>query len=874
MVLRSSQPSPGRRRTLKESGLQTLRNHNYLRTNHFDIDDQLTGLEERLRVLSRDGLADALRENLDALSRVSNKFTPEVLHLLLELADQPVQKSRLEDLELLRQPEEDPGQNLKWTDIAEEDDWVSDRDIWRKVDFRDDSSEDELVDDSSDISDKSEGTSLSSVEAQYRRRPIDLIVHSQDSSVLEQIRKSQSWRHPRIQVSAESGENVVLSELQAVRELLFMIRGISNDLFNSDYRPSATYKLQHASWKSFQVSLSTWGEFGREIYVLRRFAEKEQLIALQQVFRDAIEKRLRNFDSLVTEIEAELVNITQDTVVSLIKVAAQLTPHIQPLCSLSKVIQQLDRETYPHPFRYLELLYDNIIVAQLEGNDLLYGFLGAIFCDCFQVYLRPIRKWMQDGVLLAKDKTFFITEVQSQIPLSKVWDGQFALRRTKDGVLHAPRFLQPAGERIFTTGKSVVILKHLGKYDIDDTLKPFANDAPFTFESLVVPEVEMLAPFSEVFSTGFELWMQGKHHSASAKLRGVLLDSCGLFSILSDLQHVYLMVDGARSDEFAHSLFNNLDILNPKWHDRLLLTQFFWDAFEAVVDVHRIAVAVAEAPGGDVVKLRTSVRECLALVTPDYRMSWPVRIVISDESMHHYQAIFTFLLQNKRASYVLRKHRFMSGSQYTLTAGHAIYYGLHSRLLWFFDSLTAYLSNLVIAPQTTQLTEALCRSKDVDSMTEIHSTFVKRMRDAACLGNKLSPIRESMLEMMDLAIRLEDARCEYAERHAEDAQELFRLSVAGPHGKLSRHAERYRDTEEQEEESFLQDRDNRAQNPSRRPYHETLSDIRSEFDRHLQFVCGGLRGAARASKDFTASRWDILAEILEVGMNQTSQGPW
>jgi gamma-tubulin complex component 5 len=44
-----------------------------------------------------------------------------------------------------------------------------------------------------------------------------------------------------------------------------------------------------------------------------------------------------------------------------------------------------------------------------------------------------------------------------------------------------------------------------------------------------------------------------------------------------------------------------------------------------------------------------------------------------------------------------------------------------------------------------------------------------------------------------------------------------------------------------------------------------LKEIKSDFDRHLRFACGGLRSVARATSDVQSAKWDILAEMLQTG---------
>lgn len=859
----SAESDPERLNVLTESCLRDIRHHNFLRTNQFDVDSHLNGLEERFRVLNRDGLADALRERLDALSNVSNRFTPDVLHFLLELSDQPTQKSKLADLQLLHEPPPDSGPSLKWEDIAQEDDWSEDGDLWKRPDFADDSADEVFVDDRSDASGKSDSTDLSST-GEYRRRPSDLIVKSRDDDALTNVRDSQLWRdtEPSRDPDGKSCK-VVISELHAVREVLFMLLGLENDLFNKQGQPLMRYQLQHASWEVYRALLGAFGEVGRHLHILRNFAAKSQQLPLMQIFRGAVEKRLRIFDAQISTIESRFVDVKDDTVVSLVKLLDEINPDVRPLLVLAEIIQQLEREKYPHPFRYLELVFESAEVAQLDGSESTYRFLGTLFFQCFQIYLRPIRRWMEDGELFEGDKTFFVSDTKAHLPLSQVWHSQFKLRKTTDGNLHAPKFLQPATAKIFMTGKSVVILKHLGKNDNSGAVIP---EPALNFETLRTTEFADFAPFSEVFAGAFEQWMMSKHHAASATLRQVLFDSYDLLGVLDNLQRVYLMSDGSQSDIFSFTLFNNLDLLNPNWHDRFTLTELAHEAFAYLADSHCISVSASTGDVGlDMNASRRSVQICLPAIKMTYRMSWPLQIVLSEDSMVQYQAIFAFLLQLRRATYLLQKHRVVSDGMYNFASKQASYYKLRSKLLWFCGALRSYLSNLVLQPLTKQLREDLRRSGDIDAMIAAHSEFAKRMVDEACLSSKLEPIRQCILDILDLAIRLEDAHLLEVEQDADETQALSRLSLMSPSAKSSRSG-RYMKPSEEEDESFLSEQCGNIGIDADKTYSETLGEIQTDLERHLRFICSGLRGVARASGNTASSKWDTLAEILEAGV--------
>jgi len=138
-------------------------------------------------------LADALKERVDKLSKQEIKWTPEILHLLLELSDRPLSNTRLEDLELLKEPEADTGPPLRWKDLVAEDPLLRDKKIWKNVDFGAESSEEDGFEDSlSDGSGETE-TDQSSIDEDTSKRPEDYAVDITDNEGLVKLRDAQFW---------------------------------------------------------------------------------------------------------------------------------------------------------------------------------------------------------------------------------------------------------------------------------------------------------------------------------------------------------------------------------------------------------------------------------------------------------------------------------------------------------------------------------------------------------------------------------------------------------------------------------------------------------------------------------------------------------
>ncbi|KIH88400.1 gamma-tubulin complex component [Sporothrix brasiliensis 5110] len=829
---------------LCDATLRALRNHNNLRTNQFEVESQLDGLAERFAVAGRDALAGALRERRTALTKhdpagqpLTTKWTPEVLHFLLELSDRPATRpGLLDDLDALiasrHMPEPPP---LRWEDIMREDGWASEADV-EEDDYDDD---DDYVDRygyDDDESGYDDDTTMSSIEADdhgQARTYRDLIAtdgHTRDelATLLTSIRESQSWRTAR-PPDAASGEDapnnrVLVSELQIVRDTLFMLQGLDTTLFGRDCVLVDKFRLSDVSVSMHTSLLDSVADCGRRLLPLRKRAGLEHSqgrqrndaapsIPLLQVFQEAIQRRLHAFDKEVTSVQARFVTMPSDgCMVSLVGVLNELQPSLQNLFALSGVVEKLDaaERGNAYAFRYLELLFDATAIAQYEGSANLYEFLGTIFFDCFQVYLRPIRSWMEEGVLDRLDKAFFVSgggPIDASVPLHQIWNGQYKLLRTTSGVLHAPRFLQPAASKIFTTGKSIVVLRHLGKdpgrarASIDN--RHITDTEPRLDFGTVCPPDAAMAPFAQLFGDAFDHWIQSKHHAASATLQATLVGACGLGAALESLHRVFLMADGAAADAFASRVFHSLDTRNPRWLDRYTMTEMIREAYG---ESGALSVALEKQglhpDSDDPLVARRSVRDGLARIRPTYRLAWPVQIVIPAASLAGYQSVFTLLLQIRRASALLSRHRLLDDGQgeqgdeddnsngnggggrgHALPSGdRALYFSLRARLLWFCNTLQSYLTTLVIAPRVERLRQHLlgqngATTLDVDDMIAVHAQFVRSLVDEALLGGKLEPLHAGMLDLLDLALRLEDAHRANGARVARALRETWRLSV-------------------------------------------------------------------------------------------------
>lgn len=838
-------------------------------------------------------MADALRERLKTLEEKKLKWAPEILHLLLELSDKPVSNSKLEDLDFLKEPEAEVGPPLRWKDLIADDPLLREKSVWRNIDFGAESSneEDGFEESRSELS-GTDTTVQSSIDDEFNRRPEEYTVETVDKEGLDKLRQAQFWKKtPSVGGVKLETVKKPISELQAVREVLFMLLGLPTSLFEVQLEsptvivPSRGYSLKHASVDAFLKLATAFADGGTAVMTLRSWVKRSQPIPLLQIFQSAITERIQILDSLLSRIQQRFVAIEEDVVVSLLKVQVEIDIYLQPLIRLSEMIERLDAERYPHTFRYLEMLYDETCTVQMAGNDDMYAFLGKMFFDCFQVYLRPLRTWMEDGELKNGDKVFFVSEASGDVELVSIWQSRFKIRQTQTGALHAPRFLRAAANKIFTTGKSVVALKHLNQFaslQSRDAIEPVLD-----FESVCNPSQLQLAPFPELFDVAFDAWIQSKHHYASSRLRKTLFDSYGLHTSLDAISHLYFMADGTTAAIFTNSIFDKLDTLDDSWNDRFTLTELAQSTFGSLSSISsdRLRAKILNLPRKvkDVAKCRRSVK-VLSAVELKYPLSWPIQIVLTPATIPSYQRIFTFLFQIRRSSHILSRQRLIDDALTHTSSSdeRALYYAIRTRFLWFTQILYYYITSLVIEPNSLKMREQLKDAEDVDTMIEVHATYVKSIIDQALLGSKLELIQKTVLKILDLAIKLEDTQAANAASNKEamdQQQEMMDMSMAslGLHtpqkrpNKLSRSVSKAKDDSSSDEDDQkeidvdLSILSSTYDNGEGETYVVKLRKMKADFDRLGKFVASGLRGVARAGGGKEARSWDILGEMLESG---------
>lgn len=475
---------------------------------------------------------------------------------------------------------------------------------------------------------------------------------------------------------------------------------------------------------------------------------------------------------------------------SLLALQAEIEPLVRPFGALARIVAS--PRAGRSPSSRLEQLYLGACALQATGDLACHAFIVSIFLACLRTYLRPLRLWMETGAV-PPTGDFLVAQAppdagaDADADLGSFWHHRFRLRRSAHGSLLAPPFVHPVAGRILTTGKSVVFLQLL---DPSSASSPASDAADIAFEDVCAPGGSALAPFSSLFLAAFNRWISARHHRVSARLREQLFARSGLWRALSALELVFLARNGFLFESLAQGIFEKLDRRAAAWRDRFLLTEHIQTVFAPVpeVDAARLrmrvvaastasaadptlssataptlATTATDAPAVTATATRASkdaagrkTVDALANIEVDYRLPWPVLNIVRSDSLATYRRVFIFLLQLRRARYLLERLRLGSAAATATAAAAAttkIFYALKQKLLWFSGVVVAYITDQVLRPLTARLRVDLEAAVDVDGMVATHAAFISKMREQCLLGVKLAPIHGAVLSILNLTVR-------------------------------------------------------------------------------------------------------------------------
>lgn len=802
-------------------------------------------------------MAGALRGRLTELEDYRNTWHPEILSLLLQLSDRPAQLSRLDRLEQSANASAED-ESLSWSDLNAHGTAYSHEDIWEEVDFAAESSEDDFLSISSDAHSPEILPQTPGFPEEDYVVPDEVFVSGEDEELIASIGKAQFWKPENYPPVARGKENAsrLITELQLAKETIFMLQGLPTSIFwrlDDDIEVDRSYTLAHSSSKALSSLLRSFTEIGAKLDIVRHFTRMPQTIPYMQTFCREIEERLLEFDRILSQLQCNY--LSAGSTVSLLQLLDDVRRCSHNLEVLSNLVSRLGQNLSDQPMRCLELLYDLICMLEALGDDSASQDLAGLFFSCFRTYTRSIQLWMETGQVDTQANSFFVrmNRENENGDLRTLWHNWFVLdegRRRQN----IPQFLEPGVQKVFTTGKGMVFLRHLNALPE----RSESSETPDTvFDDIYPPKSSSLSlPFSALVESAFDRLVDANHAVSAGLLRKELDEQCGLWMSLDALQHVYLGKDLNILGTIDAKIFELID-RGRSWDDKFLLTELTRSAFSVMpsIDPTRLAVRSADSSTRDPQSRTVRILDSISI---DYILPWPVANIITQDAIQSYQRIATFLMQIRRAKYAIVRERMRDACR---TSAHdnsdtTLVHALHHNILYFLDTLYSHLTYLVIATANQSLRSALSNAEDVDAMIAAHQSYIASLEDQCLLSENLSPILDTILCLLDLCIHFADLQSAHASEDTFSEHESEgEINSLRPRRSIEDDID-----SDSDEDDDLDHEHTLTISFHESPYEHQMREVKLRVEQLISFIAGGLKGIARA--DGTPS-WEILADRLE-----------
>ena len=602
--------------------------------------------------------------------------------------------------------------------------------------------------------------------------------------------------------------------------------------------------------------LSDYGPIATHLDLLRVFVNKAQSDRVMQTFRSALQGTLQHIDNHLYTLEQNIIVEERGAPATLLQFFASLSDIVEVSGSVAGFVTEIHSKN-ADVVGCLELLFDQACRLQASGNEPGFQCLSKLFIQSFQAYFRPLRDWMDQGMLHEDQAIIFVTATGLGREPSGLWQKWY---KVADDCApnRCPNFLQFVKAKIFSIGKTVVFLQRLNaNCEIyKDSCSLLLSQEPD------IASASSLLPFSELLASSLQDFVESRLQVATSTLRDYLGNSCGLWMTLDALNCVNFGRIGYITDLVDMKIFTSIDRCDRNWNDRFLLSDLLQTVFEPVECVETERLALGPGPyASRNMSCRWRSVQLLSDLRIQYTLHWSLANVISTPSLVSYSRVSTFLMQIRRARYVLERRSLLQVREGRLTATpqeRNLNQLLHHNLLLFINILYSHLTSLVIEEANLKLRKGLAGAADIDAMIAAHNTYCNEL-EAACLTSKsLRPIHDQIISILNLCIHFSDLNNPRRTRTSTSDADVRSYASATSHQRRRRRPDR-EDSSSDESDSgegyttFMVSEDSTLM--------DQLRNLRAEFERKLSFVVAGLNSIGRVREQETY--WEILGSRLE-----------
>jgi len=432
----------------------------------------------------------------------------------------------------------------------------------------------------------------------------------------------------------------------------------------------------------------------------------------------AMKTLMRELDLLISQLE-HLINCNQ---LSLQKMVFLLHSTKITLKILENLVRRLKDKSGG---RMLDILHSCALEQGDQKAKELHYFLLK---KTFEPFLSMLSLWIFRGELRDPYKEFMIyedTSISRQALEddfnSRYWESRYTLRE-----INVPKIMRTFASKALTAGKYLNVVR--GLPDVGDIPLPPMVDLVY------YPDAE----------ASMETIVENAYNYSSRTLLQVLWGS-GLDSHLSSLRKFFLLENGDFFIQFMDSCEEELrrdakEVVLPRVQTLLQLAvqtstlsndpnredlTCTLASHNLIQHLHLIQSA-GENATDSYASLASQGLKGVEALTLDYRVGWPLSIVLSRRAITKYQLLSRLLYFSKHVEAKLltswKGHQALK--ELNLRGALGPSFCLRHRMLHFLQNFVYYMTLEVISPRAHEMKEGMLNAKDMDEVLELHEKFL------------------------------------------------------------------------------------------------------------------------------------------------------
>mmetsp|Transcript_6119 Transcript_6119/g.9233 ORF Transcript_6119/g.9233 Transcript_6119/m.9233 type:complete len:1075 (-) Transcript_6119:183-3407(-) len=496
-------------------------------------------------------------------------------------------------------------------------------------------------------------------------------------------------------------------------------------------------------------------ECANRIRVFIRSRSRYEYGSVAHAIAATIKRMMREFDLAVAQFE-HLLTLQRLTIQ---KMVFLLQPTKTTLRTLDHMIASLGD-------RVGGCMLDRLHSAMLEqGDERAKQLYEHVLKAATVPFVRMISLWLYEGELRDPYAEFFIQEHKavSREALeedfnARYWEGRYTLR-----ALHVPRILQDHAMKALTAGKYLNVIRDCCPGVVSQPIES-EDGAEIPAGS---PTALLIIPTGPEFtaqlckreltydidgSSSLVDAIDEAYQFSSSTLLKLLDEKYSLYSHFQSLRRFFLLEHGDFYVQFMDTAEEELrreakDVALPRIqsllhlaiHTSTLANDPNKDDVSCILASHNLIqhlhLIQTAGEGGPAVGSGMDNYSVLGgsqglkgveALTLEYKVGWPLSIILSRRAVTKYQLLSRLLFFCKHVELRVldcwKDHQ--NTKEYGLRGEMGPSYCLRHRMLHFLQNFVYYMTIEVFTPRSHEMEEAMGRAKDMDEMLNLHDVFL------------------------------------------------------------------------------------------------------------------------------------------------------